>query len=144
MTNAEARDCVSGGRGTLRALLLGGLLPLLLGGCGSPGCADEVVQHEPSPYGRGTAIVFVRHCGATTDLSTQVSIIGYGDTSTRDRSVVFVAERGDAPAGLGGGPVVRARWVDANQVEIAHDARVSTHRRAAAHGTLRITYVPLP
>lgn len=36
-------------------LMLALVLPLSLGGCGAAG-AEEVVQHEPLPYGRGMAI----------------------------------------------------------------------------------------
>jgi hypothetical protein len=103
-----------------------------------------VVQHEPSPYGRGTAIVFVSDCGATTGFNTQVAIVGQGDTAPREKSVVFVAEHGAAePSGPGGGPAVRVRWIDGSHVEIAHHPGARTSRKATEHGPVRITYVPL-
>lgn len=41
-------------------------------------CANEVVERLPSPDGTWEAVVFTRNCGATTDYSTQVSILPAG------------------------------------------------------------------
>lgn len=127
-------------------MLAAALLPLLFGGCGSMGCGDEVVQHEPSPFGEGVAVVFVRNCGATAGFVTQVALIGQADAGSRDRNVVFVADgdHGAAPSGPGGGPRVRARWIDARHVELAHHPRARTFRQETEHAGVRITYVPLP
>jgi hypothetical protein len=120
---------------------------VLLGGCGS-GCADEVVQHEPSPYGRGAAMVFVRECGGATGTGTvtQVALIGHVDAEPRERNVFFAADTNDgaAPSAPGGGPRVRVRWIDGNHLEVAHHPRVRAIQRAQSHGGIRITYVPLP
>ncbi len=122
------------------------VLVLALGGCGA-GCADEVVQHEPSPYGEGTAIVFVRDCGgAATAPTAQVAIVGHVDAGTRDRTVVFVADDGPGAgsSGPGEGPRVRVRWIGANRLEIAHPPGARTSRREMEHGDVRITYAALP
>lgn len=142
---ALVRACGSGSGARVRLLLSALLIPLLLDGCGA-GCADEVVQHEPSPYGRGAAMVFVRSCGATTGYSTQVALIGHVDAEPRKRNVFFVADtnNGDAPSGPAGGPHVRVRWIDGTHLEVAHHPRVRTHQREVAHGPVRITYVALP
>jgi hypothetical protein len=125
-------------------VLAAALGPLLLGGCNL--CGDEVVQHEPSPYGRGAAVVFVRNCGATTDYNTQIALIGHVDGEPRDRNVFFVADDDDgaAPEGPGGGPRVRVRWIDGNHLEVAHHPRARAIQRADSHGGIRITYVALP
>jgi hypothetical protein len=41
-------------------------------------CGNEVVERLPSPDGMREAVVFTRNCGATTDYSTQVSILPAG------------------------------------------------------------------
>lgn len=142
--SALVRECGSGSGARIRLGLAAVLLPLLLGGCNM--CADEVVQHEPSPFGRGAAVVFVRNCGATTDYSTQVALIGHVDAEPRKRNVFFVADtnNGDAPSGAAGGPRVRVRWIDGNHLEVAHHPRARAFRAEAQHGSVRISYVPLP
>lgn len=128
--------------GRLRPMLGAAALPLLLGGCGA-GCEDEVLQHEPSPYGGGTAIVFVRNCGATTAPATQVAIVGRGDDQPRGRSVVFVADGDHGAVEAGPGPRVRVRWMDGDRLEVAYDASARTSRRETEHGRLRILYTTL-
>ncbi|HEX6039189.1 hypothetical protein [Longimicrobium sp.] len=119
---------------------------LMLGGCNLLDCGDEVTQRESRPDARGAAVVYVRNCGATTDYSTQVALIRHVDAPPRDGEVLFVVDgdHGAAPAGPGGGPVVRIRWIDVNHLEIAHDPRARTFRHESAQGALRVTYVPLP
>jgi hypothetical protein len=139
------RECVRGLRPRLRFVLAAAAFALALGGCEGP-CGEEVVQHEPSPYGTGTAIVFVRDCGATTGFATQVSLVGDGDAGRGGRNVVFVADddHGAAPSWPGGGTRVRVRWVNANHLEVAHHPRARTFRREESHGAVRITYAALP
>lgn len=142
---AAVRECGRGFRPRLRLVLAAALFPLLPGGCAA-GCGDEVVQHEPSPYGWGTAIVFVRDCGATTGFATQVALVGNVDAGRRERNVVFVADddHGATPSWPGGGTRVRVRWVAANHLEVAHHPRARTSQREESHGGIRITYAPLP
>lgn len=100
----------------------------------------------PQLYGRGAAVVFVRNCGATTAYATHVGLVGHVDAMPRKGDVVVVldANHGAAPAGRGGGPEVRVRWIDANHLEVAHHPRARTFGAKLEHGRVRITYVPLP
>jgi hypothetical protein len=125
-------------------MLVAALVPLLFGGCGA-GCAEEVVQHEPSLYGRGAAMVFVRDCGEM-GVVAQVALIGQVDAEPRERNVFFVADTNDgaAPSSPAGGPRVRVRWIDENHLEVAHHPRARAIQREAQHGPVRITYVALP
>jgi len=45
-------------------------------------CGNTIVEALPSPDGSHKAVVFVRNCGATTDFSTQMSVLR-GDSGTR-------------------------------------------------------------
>lgn len=119
------------------------VVPLLLAGCA---CDDKVVQRVPQLYGRGAAVVFVRNCGATTAYATHVGIVRHVDAMPRKQEVVVVldANHGAAPAGQGGGPEVRVRWLAANHLEVAHHPRARTFREKTQHGPVRISYVPLP
>lgn len=53
-------------------------LTVAFSGCGL--CANDVIQTIASPSGSLKAVVFHRDCGATTDFSTQVSILDTQDS----------------------------------------------------------------
>ncbi len=143
--SADLRECGSGFRPRLWLMLAAALVPLGLGGCGA-GCAEEVVQHEPSPYGPGAAMVFVRDCGESAAVVTQVALIGHTDAGPRKRNVFFMADTNDgaAPSAPAGGPRVRVRWIDGSHLEVAHHPRARMLQREAEHGPVRISYVALP
>jgi hypothetical protein len=74
-------------------------------------CRDTVTGEYPAPDGRYKAVVFRRDCGATTDSSTYVSIVGsaagVGDTEGN----LFTADgdHGGAPLTLAGVLEIRFR-----------------------------------
>jgi hypothetical protein len=88
-------------------------------------CDNAILTEVPAPDRRMRAIVFQRDCGATTDLSTQVSLLSGSRPLPNDGGNVFIADtdHGRAPAGPGGGPVVQVRWVEPRELEVHHDAR---------------------
>lgn len=89
-----------------RLLLM--LLIAALVGCGDR-CENEVVQTTSSPSGRKQAVVFVRDCGATTGLSTQVSIVAGG---------VKVIGAGNALV-VEGRPSIQVRWLTDSAVSLS-------------------------
>jgi hypothetical protein len=110
-------------------------------GCGESMCGNTVLQDEPSSDGRRHVVVFTRDCGATTDFSTQVSIL------TRSRSVtdggnVFIvdSDHGAVPTDSGRGPTVRAEWVNAHTVRVHYPAGARVFKQAARHDDTDILY----
>jgi hypothetical protein len=125
--------------------LLAVLLVGLSNACGDVGCDNAVLSDLASPDGRRHAVVFSRSCGATTDFSTQVSIVS-NVRSLEGSGNVFVAETHDekAPGGPGGGPVVVARWLDARTLEIRYDDRARVFQRSASRDDIDVRYVAAP
>ena len=112
-----------------------------LAGCGEAGCGNRVIEDLPSPDGRQHAVVFVRDCGATTDFSTQVSVLPAGEAVSDGGNVFIVdADHGRAPRAADGGPAVTTRWVGNEQLEIRYDPRVRVFRQDRARGAMRIAY----
>jgi hypothetical protein len=77
--------------------------------------------------------VFTRDCGATTSLSTQVSIL----TSSRalpGAGNVLVSDRGD----------VRGEWIDAHTVRIHYAAGTRIFLQDARHDDTNVEYVADP
>src|ERR1051326_2288707 len=55
-------------------------------------CVDEVISEVPSPDGKLKVVVFERDAGATTDFSTQASIIGINQKLKNEAGNVFARD----------------------------------------------------
>lgn len=102
-----------------------GYFPVWESSCGAelPGlCANEVLDERLSPDGSLKAVVFERDCGATTDYTTQVSIVPPWRKHPYGCGNVFVADtnHGEAPSGPGGGPTVSVKWVSNRELKVIH------------------------
>ena len=105
-------------------------------------CRNQVLEELASPSGKMKAVIFQRDCGATTGFSTQISVLSKDEKLPEEGGNVFVADtnRGEAPSGQGGGPVVEASWVSENELLIKHDARARTFQHEQSLGNVRILY----
>ena len=111
-------------------------------GDGESGCRNQILQDVPSPDGRRHAVIFARDCGATTDFSTQVSILTAARTVTGGGNVFVVdSDHGRAIAGPGGGPGVTVRWLDRRSVEVHYDAHARVFAQEKRHDDTDIRYV---
>jgi hypothetical protein len=150
MTTSRRHEAV---RGRNRRAWLYAVLAVLIGGAlglnvyrglrisPSPCSVDELARTR-SPDSAREAVVVVVDCGATTDYSTQVGVVPAGARPARNGEDVFVADtdHGAAPAGRGGGPVVRVRWTGARALTIAYDHRARTFREIASRRGVTIRY----
>lgn len=98
-------------------------------------CANTVIAEVPSPNAQLKAVVFGSDCGATTDFSTQVSVLPAASALENEGGNVFVADtnRGRAPSWKSGGPEVRFRWVSDTNIELQYHqlARVARSNHSA-------------
>ena len=121
------------------------LLPLLLlvslPACSNVFCTNETVASLKSPDGKHRAILFMRECGATTDYSTQVSVIG---SWSRVDSIgnVFIADAydRDAKRGSWGGPWAEIGWASPKQLVVTYDARSRVFTRNGSANGVQIVY----
>jgi hypothetical protein len=113
---------------------------LVLAGCDDL-CSNEVIASQAAPDGRHRAVLFGRDCGATTDFSTQLSVLKIGARLDGDGNV-FVADRdhGAAQAGRWGGPWTETKWVSADHLHVRYAARTRVFERADRLGDVRVTY----
>jgi hypothetical protein len=134
------------GRIAQLAAVLGALA--LLFGCGwfalsrlADGlCGNEILAEVPSPDGRFRLVSFQRDCGATTDFSTQISLLETGEELPNSSGNVFISDGGAAPSSSGGGPEVRMRWDGPRTVSIEHHVAARVFLQEAACDGVRITY----
>ncbi len=91
-------------------------------------CSNDVISVLVSPNNENKLVLFERSCGATTDFSTQVSIIKENLQPDNENGNIFVADcdHGKAPRASWGGPEVKISWLNSDTVKIVYhkDARV--------------------
>ena len=129
------------------------LSALLIPACGSfDPCGDQIIAEAPSPGGEYRAIVFERDCGATTEFSTQVSVLrrneGFRAEHTWLRSssgancFTCDSDHGKAAGGAWGGPWVDVRWVSGDRLEVRYDERARVFRHESRVSGVAVTLVP--
>ena len=105
-------------------------------------CGNDVVARVPSPDGRHEAVVFQRDCGATTDFSTQVSVVRTGGSLPDAGGNLLVT--GGGPPDPGGGPVVRAEWAANRRLRLRVYAQTRVIRAEQEALGVRAEYDTLP
>jgi hypothetical protein len=115
-------------------------------------CGNEVISEVSSPNGEYRAIVFERDCGATTDFSTQVSVLRKSESfrakhtwyasSSQANCFTCDSDHGKASAGPAGGPWVWVRWLSPDRLELSYDGYARVFLRQATVSGVRVTYVP--
>jgi hypothetical protein len=112
---------------------------LLLGGC-SEGCGNDVIGVATSPDGAHDAVLFQRHCGATTGFSTQISVLPPGEKPSA-AGTAFIADghHGKAAATPWGGPGAELSWLAPGHLLVRYDQNSRVFKREDAAG-VRITY----
>lgn len=110
-------------------------------GCGDDLCANTVIAERKSPDGTRTAFLFERDCGATTDFTTQVSVLR-AESLPEDAGNVFVADsdHGAAPRAPWGGPPAEIRWVEDGMLEVRYPRNARTHKKVEAIDGVSIRY----
>jgi hypothetical protein len=111
-----------------------GLAALAIGALGyftQDMCANSVLTESVAPSGRLKAVVFERDCGATTNFSTQVSILPASETLSNEGGNVFVADR------VGG---IRLSWRSDAQLRIEHHANARLFKTETLYKNVGIEY----
>lgn len=116
------------------------LLILSLTGC-SDTCSNDVQRAVDAPDGKLTAFLFQRDCGATTDFSTQVSVVDFCDRPSGAGNV-FVADtdRGATQREAWGGPWADITWISPKHLLVGYDARSSVFKQNQEVSGVRITF----
>lgn len=105
-------------------------------------CSNQFLSAAKSPDGNFEAVVFQRDCGGTTGFSTQVSIFRSGFPRGNSSGNVFVADtnHGAAPAGVGGGPEIKLKWLSNDTLVITHPAKVRTFLTETQWNAVKVRY----
>ena len=106
-------------------------------------CGNEVVTEIRSPDGRHKAVEFERDCGATTDFSTQVSVIkSEKRLGSDDAGNAFTADsnHGSVPVHAAGVMELDIKWLNSNTLQIEYPAGARVFSRNNKVGDVVIQY----
>lgn len=108
-------------------------------------CENTVLRRVPASDGRHVAVLFMRDCGATTGVSTQVSVLWHWERlwGRSGNALITDTDHGHALAGTYGGPVVELEWLQPESLEVRYDAHARVFRAAPAARGVRISYAAL-
>ena len=117
---------------TVAALLVVAALGVAgLGWAVSSGCANAEQQRVVSPDGHREAVVFERDCGATTDYSTQVSIVKAGAALPNDVGNAYIYDHRTR---------LTVAWLSPTVVSIGYASGTRGLREAARAGGVTVLY----
>ena len=105
-----------------------------------------MVAEYMSPDGRTKLVVFQRDCGATTDFSTQASLVTPDAKLPGSGGNLFSADtdHGLAPEGPGGGPELRVRWEGPKALLLQHHSKARVFKAERRLDGVEVRYEPLP
>ena len=125
-----------------RLLPIIGLVAILMSGCDDDLCRNQITREFGSPGGTDRAVVFERDCGATTNFSTQVSIMPTRNKLANKPGNIFAAD-GDVPLDSHGAMSVVVVWKNEHQVEVTYPAGARVYLQRPQFDDIRISYRPL-
>ncbi len=102
-------------------------------------CENDVVATTAAPDRSSLVVVFHRGCGATTGISTQISILEYGSRMPDGSGNMFIAESPGREA-----PPVRVAWKGAHSLVIEYPARATVYLKEIMIRGVSVTYKPIP
>ena len=103
---------------------------------------NTFVFESLSPDGNLKAVVFERNAGATTDFSTQLSILRSNEAYSGDAGNALIADsdHGKSPIASWGGPEIRVKWQATNKLLIEHHIRARIFRAEPKIENVQIEY----
>ena len=109
-------------------------------------CGNDPVAEFVSPDAGAKLVVFQRDCGATTDFSTQASLLKPDVQPPPSSGNVFIADtdHGIAPSGPGGGPELRVRWESPKRILLQHHVKARVFKAEQHLNGIEIRYETFP
>jgi hypothetical protein len=106
-------------------------------------CGNKIIRTEFSPDKKNKIVIFLRDCGATTDFSTQVSILKVDKKLENESGNIFSAdsERGKAKTDENNIVAIKSKWINNNKVIITYDKNVRIFKSENSLDEIVIEYM---
>jgi hypothetical protein len=109
-------------------------------------CGNEVVSETKSPDAKLRVVVFERDCGATTNFSTQISILRSNQSLTSAGGNLFSADdnKHSVPLGNKGTVEIKLNWESNSSLSVSYpkNAQVFLKKPSVAGVAVRYETVP--
>ena len=107
-------------------------------------CDNKPIKSLQSADENRSAVLFMRECGATTDFTTQVSVLSpWWPYYAIGNAFVADADQGKAERASWGGPWADISWQSPTHLVITYDARSRVFEKRTEVRGVRITYRPV-
>jgi len=105
-------------------------------------CGNKIIQSIESPDSIRKVVVFERDCGATTDFSTQISIIKNGEHLENESGNIFSADSdyGNAKIDENGLVYIKVLWLDYLTLLIEYDSKARIFTNKSNYKDISIIY----
>ena len=105
-------------------------------------CGNRIVEAIESPGKEWQIVVYERDCGATTDYSTQVSIIQVNDELPNASGNIFSADSGHGQAKVNelGIIDVTPQWIDSRTILVTYDSAATVYKQESDWNGITINY----
>ena len=105
-------------------------------------CDNRIVREMLSPNDSKRVVLFERDCGATTDFSTQISILPVGQQLGTSAGNIFVADANHDIVSVDshGVMAVDITWKNDQEIEITYPTRARIFLKAPEYQGIRIVY----
>jgi hypothetical protein len=113
---------------------LAGIGRIALDRLGTGMCGNEVFQEALAPNGNLKAVLFQRDCGATTDFSTQISLVSISEEQPIESGNVFIME------GHPKDKNIEITWLNPTELLIRHTAGLQANKQETLLNGVTITY----
>lgn len=105
-------------------------------------CENKIIQSIESPDSIRKVVVFERDCGATTDFSTQISIIKNGEHLENKSGNIFSADSDNGNAEIDENRLVyiKVLWLDSLTLLIEYDSKARIFNNKSDYKDISINY----
>ena len=105
-------------------------------------CGNKIIKTEYSPNRKYKIVTFWRNCGATTDFSTQISLLEFDEELKNESGNLFSAdgEHGKAETNEENIINVKPKWLSNEKVIIEYDENARVFKNENSVNEIKIDY----
>lgn len=105
--------------------------------CSVEMCTNKIINTKYSPNRKYKIVIFQRNCGATTDFSTQISILQFNEELKNEGGNLFTADGATNKENIIN---VKPKWLSNENVIIEYDKNARVFKNEKSINEIKIDY----